>query len=98
IYELMWWHTLTDDTSPLAYVTALQVAERQAGRRSLDFGAGVGSGAVLFARHGFEVALADISSTLQRFSKWRLELRKLPARLIDLKATKLPSDAFDFIT
>jgi hypothetical protein len=38
----------------------------------LDFGSGVGSGGILFARHGFEVTLADISSTLLGFSPWRL--------------------------
>ena len=64
MYELMWWHTLVDDNSPLAYVTALQFGP--AARVSylpVDFGAGVGSGGILFARHGFAVTLADISST-----------------------------------
>ncbi len=73
IYELMWWHTLADDLSPLAYV-------------------------VLFARHGMEVTLADISSTALDFSSWRFERRGLPSVHLDLKNSRLPEAAFDFIT
>jgi 2-polyprenyl-3-methyl-5-hydroxy-6-metoxy-1,4-benzoquinol methylase len=98
IYELMWWHTLSEDSSPLAYVTALEFARQQGCRHYLDFGAGVGSGGILFARNGLAVTLADISSPLQRFSQWRLEKRKLPAQFIDLKSGRLPSRAFDMVT
>jgi 2-polyprenyl-3-methyl-5-hydroxy-6-metoxy-1,4-benzoquinol methylase len=98
IYELMWWHTLRDDASPLAYVTALQLAQRHGCQKYMDFGAGVGSGGILFARHAFEVTLADISSTLLGFSRWRLDRRRLPASYIDLKADRLPHHGFDFVT
>jgi mycofactocin glycosyltransferase len=98
IYELTWWHTLRDDASPLAYVTALQLARQQGCRRYLDFGAGVGSGGILFARHAFEVTLADISSLLLGFSRWRLDRRRLPASYMDLKADRLPHHGFDFVT
>lgn len=98
IYELMWWHTLGDDASPLAYVTALHLARQRGCQSYLDFGSGVGSGAILFARHGFAVTLADISSTLLGFSQWRLERRRLPATYIDLKTAQLPRQAFDFMT
>jgi SAM-dependent methyltransferase len=97
IYELMWWHTLCDDGSPLAYVVALHFAEKHGCRHYLDFGAGVGSGAILFSRHGFDVTLADISSSMLDFSKWRLELRELPARSIDLKVSRLPENSFDIV-
>ena len=98
IYELMWWHTLCDDASPLAYITALHFARQQGCRSYLDFGAGVGSGGILFARHGLEVTLADISSTLLGFSQWRLARRRLPAAYIDLKVCSLPRHTFDFVT
>lgn len=98
IYELMWWHTLSEDSSPLAYVTALEFARQQRCRHYLDFGAGVGSGGILFARNGLDVTLADISSPLQQFSQWRLEMRQLSAKYIDLKAAKLPTRAFDMVT
>jgi SAM-dependent methyltransferase len=98
IYELMWWHTLADDVSPLAYVTALDFAKEKACRRYLDFGSGVGAGGLLFGRHGFDISLADISSPLLRFCQWRLGLRKQPGRFIDLKTAGLPKRAFDLIT
>ena len=98
IYDLMWWQTLADDNTPLAYVMALQFAEGHKCRSHLDFGAGVGSGSILFARHGFEVSLADISSTLLDFSRRRLTNRNIEAKLIDLKTTDLPREAYDFVT
>jgi SAM-dependent methyltransferase len=98
LHELIWWHTLGDDLSPLAYVLALRFAQRHGCKTYLDFGAGVGAGGLLFAQNGLQTTLADISSPLLRFSTWRLGLRKLPARYIDLKDCHLPSDCFDFIT
>ena len=97
LLELMWWHTVEDDASPLAYVLAWDFARRVATRRYLDFGSGVGSGSILFARHGYEIALADISSPLLQFARWRLDQRGLEAEIIDLKANGLPADAFDVI-
>ena len=98
IYELLWWHTLGDDLSPLAYVAALQLAKREQCRSCLDFGAGVGSGTILFARHGFAAALADISTPLLDFCRWRLDLRKLRCDAYDLKTTALPLNCFDMVT
>jgi SAM-dependent methyltransferase len=98
MYELMWWHSLRDDASPLAYVTALHLARERGCRRHLDFGAGVGSGGILFARHGFDVTVADISSTLLQFTSWRLGWRNLPATYVDLKTRPLTRHAFDFVT
>jgi SAM-dependent methyltransferase len=98
LYELMWWHTLGEDISPLSYVLALRFAQQHGCQSYLDFGAGVGSGGLLFASHRLQTAVADISSSLLRFSAWRLGRRKLTAQYIDLKHTELPSQAFDFIT
>jgi cyclopropane fatty-acyl-phospholipid synthase-like methyltransferase len=97
-YELMWWHTLAEDQSPLAYVAALHLALQNGFKNSLDFGAGVGSGGLLFFRHGFTIALADVSSTLLDFSRRRLEARGIPATFIDLKTNELPAGKYDFIT
>jgi SAM-dependent methyltransferase len=98
IYELMWWHTLSDDLSPLAYVTALHFAQRHGCHSCLDFGAGVGSGSLLFARHGLEVALADISSPLLEFSQWRFQSRGVAGKFFDLKTRSLPTESFDIVT
>jgi 2-polyprenyl-3-methyl-5-hydroxy-6-metoxy-1,4-benzoquinol methylase len=98
LYELMWWHALGNDLSPLAYVLALHFAQRHDCKSYLDFGAGVGAGGLLFAAHGLQTTLADISSSLLRFSAWRLSLRKLPGQYLDLRSSPLPSESFDFIT
>jgi SAM-dependent methyltransferase len=98
LHELMWWHTLGDDLSPLAYVLALRFAQRHGCKSYLDFGAGVGAGGLVFAAHRLQTSLADISSSLLRFSAWRLGLRKLPAQYLDLKRCDLPRECFDFIT
>lgn len=98
IEELMWWHTLSDDNSPLAYVAALEFASLDGCKTYLDFGSGVGSGALLFASNGFDVSLADISSVMLSFCRFRFELRKRQAMFIDLKESPLPDSAFDFIT
>jgi SAM-dependent methyltransferase len=98
MYELMWWHTLNDDDSPMAYVVALQFARSHGCRHYLDFGVGVGSGPVLFARHGMEVTAADISSQMLDFTRWRLAQRRLDGRFIDLKQDHLPDEAFDMVT
>jgi SAM-dependent methyltransferase len=98
IEELMWWHTLHDDRSPLAYVTALDLATTAGGRRYLDFGSGVGSGALLFDAHGFAVTLADISSVMLAFCRQRFATRGRAAQRVDLKERSLPDAAFDFVT
>jgi mycofactocin glycosyltransferase len=98
VYDLMWWHALEYDTSPLAYVTALELAREHGCRTALDFGSGVGAGALLFGRHGLQVALADVSSALLAFCRWRLQHRGQPARFIDLKCDALPEAGFQIVT
>jgi 2-polyprenyl-3-methyl-5-hydroxy-6-metoxy-1,4-benzoquinol methylase len=103
IEELMWWHTLSDDNSPLAYVAALEFAALEFGasarkRSYLDFGSGVGSGALLFRAYEFNVTLADVSSVMLTFCKHRFAERGRAARFIDLKESQLPAAAFDFVT
>lgn len=98
IDELMWWHTLKEDDTPLAYVAALKFAAAHGASTILDFGSGVGSGGLLYVRNGFDVTLADISTVLPDFCVWRFRQRGLPARFIDLKVERLPRQLFDFIT
>lgn len=98
LFDLMWWHTLADDQTPLAYVVALNFAQHHGCRRYLDFGSGVGSSGILFARHGFDVTLADISTSLLAFASWRLARRGLRCTLLDLKEAGLPAARYDLVT
>jgi SAM-dependent methyltransferase len=95
---LMWWHTLAEDNSPLAYVAALEYASLAGCKRYLDFGSGVGSGALLFRQHGFDVTLSDISSTMLSFSEYRFRQRGLPAHFLNLKQSCLPEATYDVVT
>ena len=97
IYELIEWHTLQDDTGPLAYVLGLDIAREHQVRTCLDFGSGIGSGALLFAHAGISMTLADISTTLLDFARWRFTRRSLPAQTLDLKQETLPDASFDMI-
>jgi len=97
IYDLINWHTLRDDSGPLAYVVALQIARARNVRSCLDFGSGVGSGGLLFCRADIEMTLADISTTLLDFARWRFRLRQLSARCVDLNTMPLPEASFDMI-
>lgn len=97
VYELMDWHTLRDDSGPLAYVLSLEIAQAYHVQTCLDFGSGVGSGALLFTRAGIAMTLADISTTLLNFARWRFRRRNLSARFLDLKKEMLPVAGFDMI-
>ena len=75
IYELMAWHSLRLDNTPLAYVMALEFAKKTNRTKHLDFGSGVGSGTILFERHGIGSWACDISATLLNFGRFRLNNR-----------------------
>jgi 2-polyprenyl-3-methyl-5-hydroxy-6-metoxy-1,4-benzoquinol methylase len=97
IYELMDWHSLRDDNGPLAYVLALDIARQHQVRSCLDFGSGVGSGALLFGGAGIDTSLADISTTLLDFCRWRLDRHARRATFLDLKQGALPEAGFDMV-
>jgi SAM-dependent methyltransferase len=94
----MYWHTLEPNTWALVSVAALHAAQRFAGGpKMLDFGHGVGSTGLLFARHGFDVTLLDISEPMHRFAQWRFARRELNARFL-LGARELTAhENFDVI-
>ncbi|MBI3758028.1 MAG: class I SAM-dependent methyltransferase [Deltaproteobacteria bacterium] len=97
VYDLMGWHSLRDDTGPLGYVLGLEIAREQQVRTCLDFGSGVGSGALLFTQAGVRMTLADISTTLLDFARWRFTARGLAAHFLNLHHDALPDASFDMI-
>jgi len=76
----------------------MEVARRLALHCYLDYGSGIGSGAILFASNGFDVTLADISEPMLRFACWRLEKRNLPYRAIHLRSESLADGVWEIIT
>jgi 2-polyprenyl-3-methyl-5-hydroxy-6-metoxy-1,4-benzoquinol methylase len=97
IYDLMGWHSLQADTAPLAYVLGLEIARDRQVKTCLDFGSGVGSGALLFATAGVHITLADISTTLLDFCRWRFAQRGLSADFLELSTKALPTASYDMI-
>ena len=98
LYDLTWWHTLADDESALAGVEALESALDHRARAVLDFGSGIGSLGVLFARHGLDVTLAEINPTLSGYARWRFDRRGLSGHFLDVGSEALPEAAFDFVS
>lgn len=98
LYDLTWWHTLSEDESALAAVEALEVAEDCMARTVLDFGAGIGSLGILLAKNGFEVTLAEINPVLADYSRHRFARRGLTASFLDVTSETLPEAAFDFVS
>ena len=88
----------TENSSPLLYIYASDLAKRLNVGTYLDYGTGTGSGATFFAQQGMTTTVADISSRMLDFAKWRFERRGLSATYLDLKQGGLPKKAFDMIT
>lgn len=97
IFELMNYHSADWDQGPMNYVFSLELAKRHRCQTYLDYGSGVGSGGILFAKSGFDVTLCDIATPLLEFAKWRFRIRGLEANFVDLKQEK-PSSQVDIVT
>jgi SAM-dependent methyltransferase len=99
-FDLLWYAYL--QAEGWAYPTsvlALRLMDRKGhGRSHLDFGSGVGITSQLFARRGYEIDLADLSTPLLAFARHRLERRGERARFIDLNETRLETARYDVIT
>jgi 2-polyprenyl-3-methyl-5-hydroxy-6-metoxy-1,4-benzoquinol methylase len=99
IYDTVWYHAQQCFEEQPA--ESVMIAERMADvvpGHHLDFGAGPGSTSLFFQRLGWQVSLADISTTMQAFAKWRLDRRGVAASYYDTAKDALPDDTFDLIT
>lgn len=99
IFDTVWYHA--QQYHGIQPAESVMIAERLAGMtpgKHLDFGSGPGSTSLFFHRLGWQVSLADISTTLLNFARWRFAQRSLDAEFYDLNQGELPSEAFDLIT
>jgi 2-polyprenyl-3-methyl-5-hydroxy-6-metoxy-1,4-benzoquinol methylase len=97
VFEHMWWHATSLEKNS-ANVAIADLAMQRGARDYLDLGSGVGANGLLFARLGMRVTLADISSTMLDFARWRFQRRGIAATFIDLNEQELPPGRFDFAT
>ena len=95
LFDLARWHA--EDSIHCRTLVCADIAARQSGRACLDYGSGIGSDALAFATAGFEVTLADVSTPLLAFAKWRCERRGFQVRTIDLKVDPVPRARFDAV-
>ena len=97
-YELMWWHTLMEDQSPLAYVAALHLALQNGFKHSLDFGVrgGFGRIALLQARLHDRVGRHQLNPP--RFLAQAPEGTRHSGDLYGLENKRVARGKYDFIT
>jgi SAM-dependent methyltransferase len=99
-FDLLWYAYL--QTVGYAYPTSVLALRATAGqgqgRAHLDFGSGVGVTSQLFAKAGYETTLADVSTSLLDFARYRFSRRGEAARFIDLNDEKLETGRYDVIT
>jgi 2-polyprenyl-3-methyl-5-hydroxy-6-metoxy-1,4-benzoquinol methylase len=99
IFDTMRYHA--DQCKSIAYPETVEVAQRLNGLTPgyhLDFGAGPGTSSLFFHALGWQVALADISTTFIDFVRWRLDKHGVNAPIYNMAEDKLPVDTFDLIT
>ena len=98
-FDLAWYAYLQAEgsTFPSTVIACRALRPPALAPRCLDFGSGIGDTAQLLISLGYSVDLADISSPLLSFARWRLERRGQRADYIDLNETTLPADTYDAI-
>lgn len=99
IFDTVWYHA--QQFYEVQPPESVMIAERLGGvtpGKHLDFGAGPGGTSLFFHHLGWNISLADISTTLQAFAKWRLDRRGIRATYYDTSTDALPDNTFDLIT
>jgi len=99
-FDLLWFAYLQAEGYGLpTSVLALQaIGARDHGPAHLDFGSGAGVTSQVFARAGYETTLADISTSLLDFARFRLSRRGAAPRFIDLNDEEIGTGRYDVIT
>jgi SAM-dependent methyltransferase len=100
VFDLLWYAYLQAEgySYPASVLALRAIAGQGHGRAHLDFGSGVGVTSQLFARTGYETTLADVSTSLLDFARYRLSRRGEAARFVDLNDEELETGRYDVIT
>src|SRR5215471_2537644 len=99
-FDLLWYAYLQAEgySFPASVLTLQAMMPRAHGRAHVDFGSGVGVTSQLFARAGYETTLADVSTSLLDFARFRLQRRGEVARFINLNDEELKTGRYDVVT
>ena len=99
IFDTMWYHAnqYHGKFDPESVKVAAGLQRLMPGHH-LDFGAGPGTSSLFFHELGWQVSLADISTTFQDFARWRFAKHNVPATFYETSIAKLPTATYDLIT
>jgi SAM-dependent methyltransferase len=99
-FDLLWYAYLQTEgyVVPESVIALRFVATRVRRGAHLDFGSGVGVTSQVFGRGGYATDLADISTSLLDFARFRLGRRGDDADYIDLNRQSLPEGRYDVVT
>jgi 2-polyprenyl-3-methyl-5-hydroxy-6-metoxy-1,4-benzoquinol methylase len=99
IFDTMWYHANQfHRTAPAESVEIAWGLRALRPGHHLDFGAGPGTSSIFFSLLGWQVSLADISTSFQEFAKWRLKRHGVAATYYDNSRDEFPNESFDLIT
>src|SRR5665213_1808360 len=87
-----------DGPSPALPIQVAEALKNLKPGHHLDFGSGVGTASLLFNRCGWQITLADVSTPLLDFARWRLSRSNVPAEFIDLNRDTLEERRYELIT
>ncbi|MBE3133092.1 MAG: class I SAM-dependent methyltransferase, partial [Acidobacteria bacterium] len=96
-YELAFWHGGGCGEPPLNYAAAAMMLRENGASRVLDFGSGIGSGALVLAKAGLQPDIADIARPLLGYASARLQRRGINHRAIDLNTEAVPSNTYNAV-
>jgi 2-polyprenyl-3-methyl-5-hydroxy-6-metoxy-1,4-benzoquinol methylase len=99
VFDTMWYHAQQyyNEKAPETVEIALGLPKMTPGHH-LDFGAGPGSSSLFYRELGWQVSLADISTTMLDFAKWRFQKHNVPATFYDTSKDSLPANTYNLIT
>src|SRR5262249_22830714 len=99
-FDLLWYSYLQSEeyAYPVSVVIADTLGRIGASASHLDFGSGVGATSQLFSALGYSTTLADISTSLLEFARFRLNRRCINATYLDLNQVSLSPNSYDVIT
>jgi 2-polyprenyl-3-methyl-5-hydroxy-6-metoxy-1,4-benzoquinol methylase len=99
IFGSMWYHANQATTAAQPQIVdVFDALGHLAPGRHLDYGCGVGSASLLAHCLGWNVALADVSTTFLDFARWRLSRHGVAAAFYDPTRDELSTDTFDLVT
>jgi 2-polyprenyl-3-methyl-5-hydroxy-6-metoxy-1,4-benzoquinol methylase len=96
-YELSYWHGGGLGELPTSYAGAALSLKTMGARTVLDYGSGIGSGAIVLSHMGLQTDIADVSEPLLAYASWRLRKRGRSFTAYNLLNTPPPLRSYDAI-